>query len=94
MVLHKYGDKLYQGLQEAVYEHLKGVAIEVANAPDHNFLYILNEAWCEHDRSMLMIRDILMYMVKIFFRIFLNFFLNFFLKFSLKFSCENQNIQI
>lgn len=66
MVLHKYGDKLYQGLQEAVYEHLKGVAIEVANAPDHNFLYILNEAWCEHDRSMLMIRDILMYMDRVY----------------------------
>lgn len=63
MVLHKYGDKLYQGLQDVVDEHLHGIANQVANAPDHNFLVAVNEAWNEHDRSMLMIRDILMYMV-------------------------------
>lgn len=63
MVLHKYGDKLYLGLQDVVDTHLQGVAAEVANVPDHNFLLAVNEAWNEHDRSMLMIRDILMYMV-------------------------------
>lgn len=64
MVLHKYGDKLYLGLQDVVDEHLHGIANHVANAPDHNFLEAVNEAWNEHDRSMLMIRDILMYMVR------------------------------
>ena len=63
MVLHKFGDRLYQGLQEVVDQHLTTVARAVSTAPDHNFLTSLNEAWSEHDRSMIMIRDILMYMV-------------------------------
>uniref|UniRef100_A0A7S4HWF0 Cullin family profile domain-containing protein n=1 Tax=Vannella robusta TaxID=1487602 RepID=A0A7S4HWF0_9EUKA len=66
MVLHKYGDKLYLGLQDVVDTHLQGVAAEVANVPDHNFLLAVNEAWNEHDRSMLMIRDILMYMDRVY----------------------------
>ena len=70
MVLHKYGEKLYQGLEDVVDQHLSSVATTVANAPDHNFLNALNEAWTEHDRSMLMIRDILMYMVCYFYLFF------------------------
>jgi len=66
MVLHKFGDRLYQGLQDVVDEHLTSVAKGVAAAPDHNFLTSLNEAWSEHERSMIMIRDILMYMDRVY----------------------------
>lgn len=63
MVLHKYGDKLYNGLKDAVDEHLEEVAAKVEASNEENFLHVLNEAWSDHKMSMFMIRDILMYMV-------------------------------
>lgn len=66
MVLHKYGDRLYKGLQQVVDEHLRGVANEVAVANDDTFLEALNKAWSDHKISMLMIRDILMYMDRVY----------------------------
>lgn len=66
MVLHKYGDKLYKGLQQVVDEHLKGVANGVADAVEDSFLSTLNKAWSDHKISMLMIRDILMYMDRVY----------------------------
>ena len=66
MVLHKYGDMLYEGLKQEVDEHLSWVAQHIISASDHNFLSVLNEAWKDHEVSMIMIRDILMYMVRSF----------------------------
>jgi len=66
MILHKYGDRLYKGLQQVVDEHLKGISAEVANSVDDSFLESLNEAWSDHKVSMLMIRDILMYMDRVY----------------------------
>ena len=63
MVLHKCGDVLYNGVKNSVDEHLKEVSEEVASAMDDNFLVEINKAWTDHKVSMLMIRDILMYMV-------------------------------
>jgi len=64
MVLHKYGDKLYNGLRDVVDKHLKEVAETVASSIDDNFLEAVHTAWNDHKISMLMIRDILMYMVR------------------------------
>lgn len=66
MVLHKYGDTLYNGLKSVVDEHLKGVANKVAAAIDDYFLQELNKSWQDHKVSMLMIRDILMYMDRVY----------------------------
>jgi cullin 3 len=66
LVLHKYGDRLYNGLKQVVDEHLKGVAQLVAQANDDYFLQALNEAWNDHHQSMLMIRDILMYLDRVY----------------------------
>eukprot|EP01120_Amphizonella_sp_Union-15-10_P001540 TRINITY_DN1169_c0_g2_i2.p1 TRINITY_DN1169_c0_g2~~TRINITY_DN1169_c0_g2_i2.p1 ORF type:complete len:744 (-),score=149.38 TRINITY_DN1169_c0_g2_i2:127-2286(-) len=66
MVLHKYGDKLYGGLKEVLEKHLDEVAGTVASAQDDDFLQVLNEAWNDHKTSMLMIRDILMYMDRVY----------------------------
>lgn len=63
MVLHKHGEILYNGLKEVVNEHLKGVAANVSAAIEENFLPELRKSWNDHKTSMLMIRDILMYMV-------------------------------
>ena len=64
MVLHKHGDKLYGGLQTVVREHLEQkVRSDVLQSLHNNFLEVLNSSWTDHQTSMVMIRDILMYMV-------------------------------
>jgi cullin 3 len=65
MVLNKFGEKLYNGLKDVVTEHLiSKVRKDVLGALNNNFLYILNQAWNDHQTAMVMIRDILMYMVR------------------------------
>ncbi|GFG33015.1 hypothetical protein Cfor_10666 [Coptotermes formosanus] len=59
MVLHKHGERLYTGLKEVVRE-------DVLKALYNNFLQTLNQAWNDHQTSMVMIRDILMYMDRVY----------------------------
>ncbi|KAK2143738.1 hypothetical protein LSH36_816g00043 [Paralvinella palmiformis] len=67
MVLHKHGEKLYTGLREVVTEHLvHKVKEEVLESLNNNFLQTLNIAWNDHQTSMVMIRDILMYMDRVY----------------------------
>jgi len=62
MVLHKFGDRLYNGLQSVLGEHLAKVESAVQGAQREQFLTELNQRWHEHTKSTQMIRDILMYM--------------------------------
>lgn len=62
MVLHKFGDKLYAGLEETITTHLRGVAAEVHGTAEDGFLQELKDKWDKHKISSIMIRDILMYM--------------------------------
>ncbi|XP_022710351.1 cullin-3-like isoform X2 [Varroa jacobsoni] len=67
MVLNKHGQKLYAGLREVVTDHLTHkVRVDVLNSLNNNFLQTLNNAWNEHQTSMMMIRDILMYMDRVY----------------------------
>lgn len=67
MVLHKHGEKLYTGLKEVVSEHLtKKVREDVLQALNNNFLQTLIVSWNDHQTSMVMIRDILMYMDRVY----------------------------
>ncbi|XP_055838001.1 cullin-3 isoform X1 [Episyrphus balteatus] len=67
MVLHKHGNRLYFGLREVVSDHLENkVRPEVLDSLHNNFLPKLNQAWNDHQTSMVMIRDILMYMDRVF----------------------------
>ncbi|KAI1712969.1 cullin family domain-containing protein [Ditylenchus destructor] len=67
MVLRKHGEKLYNGLREVVMEHLqnnvRGTIVEAINGP---FLQTLNRAWAEHTTAMGMIRDILVYLDRVY----------------------------
>jgi len=62
LVLHKYGELLYKGVQDTVKEHLKQVANRVICATDDELLNKLQDEWQDHRTTMIMIRDILMYM--------------------------------
>lgn len=67
MVLHKHGERLYTGLKEVVTHHLETkVREDVLRALHNNFLLTLNQAWNDHQTSMVMIRDILMYMDRVY----------------------------
>jgi len=67
MVLHKYGERLYTGLKEVVTQHLEvKVREDVLISLNNNFLQTLNHAWNDHQTSMVMIRDILMYMDRVY----------------------------
>jgi len=67
MVLHKHGERLYSGLKEVVTNHLEmKVRHDVLQALNNNFLQTLNAAWNDHQTSMVMIRDILMYMDRVY----------------------------
>ncbi|XP_046482972.1 cullin-3-A isoform X1 [Neodiprion pinetum] len=67
MVLHKHGERLYTGLKEVVTQHLESkVREDVLRSLHNNFLQTLNQAWNDHQTSMVMIRDILMYMDRVY----------------------------
>ncbi|VDN58476.1 unnamed protein product [Dracunculus medinensis] len=66
MVLHKHGERLYVGLKGVVEDHLKTVREEVLRSVNSNFLETLNSAWHDHTTAMVMIRDILMYMDRVY----------------------------
>lgn len=67
MVLHKHGEKLYSGTREVVIEHLiQKVRNDVIDSLNNNFLMTLNVSWNDHRTAMIMIRDILMYMDRVY----------------------------
>jgi len=62
MVLHKYGEKLYDGLQSTMTWRLKEISKSIEAAQGGLFLEELNAKWMDHNKALQMIRDILMYM--------------------------------
>ncbi|KAE8816717.1 Cullin-3A [Hordeum vulgare] len=62
MVLHKYGEKLYNGLESTMTWRLKEISKSIEAAQGGLFLEELNAKWMDHNKALQMIRDILMYM--------------------------------
>ncbi len=62
MVLHKYGEKLYSELVNTMTQHMREIAMIVEASQGDLFLEELDSKWREHNKSLQMIRDILMYM--------------------------------
>mmetsp|Transcript_24421 Transcript_24421/g.53296 ORF Transcript_24421/g.53296 Transcript_24421/m.53296 type:complete len:740 (-) Transcript_24421:186-2405(-) len=62
MVLHRFGDRLYNGLVDTITKHLQEIATLIEATQGSPFLEELNKRWLDHNKSMKMIRDILMYM--------------------------------
>ena len=55
-MLNKHGDRLYEGVTEALRRHLEGVAAAVAAAHGLDFLPDLHKRWQDHKTSLQMIR--------------------------------------
>lgn len=66
LVLHNHGPMLYDGVHDTVRAHLSKVADMVADKPDDLLLKALNDQWKLHELTMSNIRDILMYMDRVF----------------------------
>jgi len=66
MVVNKHGDKLYIGLIATETNHLRMVAARIEHATGESLLRLLKEEWDAHNKSVQMIRDILMYMDRIY----------------------------
>ncbi|KAI1700559.1 cullin family domain-containing protein [Ditylenchus destructor] len=67
MVMKKHGEKLYNGLREVVVEHLQNnIHSTITDALNWNFLLKLNQAWVQHRTAMVMIRDILVYLDRVY----------------------------
>ncbi|CAM9354291.1 unnamed protein product [Phaeothamnion confervicola] len=62
LVLHKHGELLYHGVRESVQGHLLATASIIAATTDEQLLTVLAERWDTHGVTMVMVRDILMYM--------------------------------
>ncbi len=60
MVINKFGDQLYNGLEETIVKHLQLIEKKVEAAQGESFLRELKLRWDHHNKSMQMIRDILM----------------------------------
>eukprot|EP01010_Urceolus_cornutus_P005564 NODE_97_length_2481_cov_274.176398_g77_i0.p1 GENE.NODE_97_length_2481_cov_274.176398_g77_i0~~NODE_97_length_2481_cov_274.176398_g77_i0.p1 ORF type:complete len:741 (-),score=191.97 NODE_97_length_2481_cov_274.176398_g77_i0:134-2356(-) len=64
IILHKYGDILYHGVEETITAHIAAERGKVLEESDSSFLRALLAYWDRHRTAVSMIRDILMYMDK------------------------------
>lgn len=64
IVLHRHGELLYTGVTHTITDYIKGVRDKLLLVHDSIFLKELLRHWEKHRKSILMIRDILMYMDK------------------------------
>ncbi|CAJ0930251.1 unnamed protein product, partial [Mesorhabditis belari] len=66
MTINKHGHRVYNGLREVLEAHMKKVRQPVLKAPSGNVLPIVLETWKDHTVAMSMIRDVLMYLDKVY----------------------------
>ncbi|KAL3312370.1 Cullin-3, partial [Cichlidogyrus casuarinus] len=66
LIIHKYGDRLYANVQAVVKEHVLQVREKILEKINDDFLNVLQNAWKDHQNAMVMIRDILMYMNRVY----------------------------
>ena len=62
MVRNNEGKRLYNGLRKVVSQHLESKARQdVLASLDNNFMHTLIQAWNHHQKSMTLIRQVLIY---------------------------------
>mmetsp|Transcript_5420 Transcript_5420/g.8881 ORF Transcript_5420/g.8881 Transcript_5420/m.8881 type:complete len:758 (+) Transcript_5420:147-2420(+) len=62
LVLHKHGTLLYDGVSDKISAHLLGTVRRLQDIADSSLLEEIATTWNEHQITMIMVRDILMYM--------------------------------
>lgn len=62
LVLHKHGNILYEGVSSKLTEHLQDTLQSLDETHENSLIEKMSVAWKEHTTTMVMVRDILMYM--------------------------------
>jgi cullin 3 len=62
LVLHKHGTLLYDGVSDKISTHLLTTVERLQGVPDSTLLEEIAKVWTEHQITLIMVRDILMYM--------------------------------
>jgi cullin 3 len=61
MVINKFGDRLYTGLEDTQRGHLRKIAAKISEVQGgEGLLRAMKLRWDNHNKSMQMIRDVLM----------------------------------
>lgn len=60
MVVNKHGDRLYNGLIDTETRHLQEVTARIEEAQGESLLRSIKVEWDNHNKSVTMIRDILL----------------------------------
>ena len=64
IVYYGQGEQLYNAIKNVIKDHLENnVRVNLLKSLDNNFLQTLTEAWKHHQLSMVMTKDITMYLV-------------------------------
>nr|CAH8868114.1 unnamed protein product [Trichobilharzia regenti] len=66
LILQKHGERLYAGTETVVREHMTRIRDSIVENLNNKFLTYLNSCWKDHQTAMGMIRDILMYMDRVY----------------------------
>lgn len=67
LVLHKHGQRLYKLMRDVIEEHLRNEVRAAVQGSLHNkFLETLNTQWQDHKVSMQVIKDVFMYMDRVY----------------------------
>ncbi|CAH8649220.1 unnamed protein product [Heterobilharzia americana] len=66
LILQKHGERLYAGTELVVHEHMTRIRDSIVENLNNKFLTYLNSCWKDHQTAMGMIRDILMYMDRVY----------------------------
>ena len=65
-MLHKHGDLLYNGVKNTTVELLEPIREKLLNCSEDDLLKKVNEIWKNEKMCIVMIKDILMYMDRIY----------------------------
>jgi cullin 3 len=63
LVMHKHGNELYNMVHACIQDYVNNIRRRVESAPTVTFLQVLSKCWEDHFVSMVMTRDILLYLV-------------------------------
>lgn len=66
LVLQKRGDILYAATESVICEHMIYLRDQIVENLNNKFLSYLNSCWKDHQTAMVMIRDILLYMDRVY----------------------------
>jgi len=66
LVIQKHGSLLYHGISEKLSLHLQATVERLAEIPDSSLLEEVSKSYSDHTTTMIMVKDILMYMDRTF----------------------------